>query len=144
MSELVVLAFIAGRMIAIPAAAVHSVIDIDAIVPVPRAPAHVAGLTALRSRALTVIDTAVVIGAIGGGSALGERAIVVKHAGHDYALLVEAVSDVVATNGSTSPAPSNIGHGWQCVARGLVETDRGPALLVDPAALLAPDSELAA
>lgn len=144
MSELVVLVFIAGRMVAIPAREVHSVIDLDLIVPAPRAPAHVAGLAALRSRALTVIDTARVIGALGGTAAAGERAIVVRHDGHDYALLVEAVSDVVAVQGDHTPPPANIGKGWQRVARALVETDHGPALLVDPASLLDPIREEAA
>ena len=55
MKRLMLLCTIAGRKAAIPTQDVSSVIEIEAIAPVPGTPPHVAGLTALRSQALTVI-----------------------------------------------------------------------------------------
>ena len=56
MSELLLVVVIAGERVALPAAAVESVVELDTLIPVPRAAPHVAGLSALRSRVLTVID----------------------------------------------------------------------------------------
>ena len=137
MSELVVMARIGGRNTAIPAREVRTVVDLDEIVPVPRAPAAVAGLAALRSRALTVIDTNRLVGAESDPEFASRRAIVIDNAGHGYALLVEDVADVIPYDGEPAPVPGNTGPGWQQCARGMVETAAGPALLLDPEALLA-------
>ena len=56
MNELLLVVTIAGERVALPAAAVESVVELDTLIPVPRAAPHVAGLSALRSRVLTVID----------------------------------------------------------------------------------------
>lgn len=135
MSNLVVLAEVAGRTVAIAATEARSVVDLDEIVPVPRAPPCVAGLAALRSRALTVIDTGRAMGGEPVASGL-IRAIVIEQGGHGYALAVDEVSDVVPTVGAPSPVPGKIGRLWERVAQGMVETAQGPALLIDPAAIL--------
>jgi purine-binding chemotaxis protein CheW len=56
MNELLLIVSIAGSRVALLAADVESVVEIDTLIPVPRAPGHLAGLSALRSRVLTVID----------------------------------------------------------------------------------------
>jgi purine-binding chemotaxis protein CheW len=56
MNELYLIVGIAGEKVAFRASDVQSVVEIDRITPAPRAPAYIAGLAALRSRALTVID----------------------------------------------------------------------------------------
>lgn len=56
MSELLVVAIIANERVAFRAADIQSVIELDAITPVPYVPDFVAGIAALRSRPLTVID----------------------------------------------------------------------------------------
>ena len=56
MNQLLLIVNIAGQMVALRADDVQSVIELDSLIAVPRAPAHIAGLSALRSRLLTVID----------------------------------------------------------------------------------------
>ena len=56
MNELLLVVTIAGERVALPASSVESVVELDTLIPVPRAAPHVAGLSALRSRVLTVID----------------------------------------------------------------------------------------
>lgn len=138
MSGLVLVFDLAGRRAALPTADVHSVIELDTVSPVPRAPPHVLGLSALRSNTLTVIDAAAALG-VAAPAALreGARVAIVEHAGHRYALVVDAIDDVAATTGEPVAVPGEIGAGWQQASEGLVETDRGPALLVSLAALLA-------
>ena len=56
MAELLLIVRLAGRRVAFPAAEVEAVVELEGLTPVPRAAGHVAGLSALRSRVLTVID----------------------------------------------------------------------------------------
>ena len=62
MTELFLIAHVAGRGVAIPASLVDSVVDIADVVRVPRADPCVRGLAALRSRVVTVIDTGLALG----------------------------------------------------------------------------------
>ena len=41
MNELLLIVTVAGSRVALPAAAVESVVELDTLIPVPRAPAHV-------------------------------------------------------------------------------------------------------
>lgn len=141
--DLLVIARIAGRACALSALDVKSVIEIGTITPIPRAPAWIAGITALRSQALTVIDCRRAMG-LGGGSGGSEtvwptdhRAAVVAEGGHSYALLVDAIEDITTAASEAGQVPGGFGPEWSRVATGMVETMAGPALLVDLGALLA-------
>lgn len=130
MRELVVMVLIAGRRVAIPAVSVKSVIELEDIYPVPRAPGHVRGLTAMRSQSLTVIDCCLALGQESAQTP-GERSPVVEVAGHLYALLVDNVEDVTETLSEVTEIAGGFGQEWQRVACGMVETEQGPALLID-------------
>ena len=136
MSELVVLVDIAGRKCALGASDVASVIEIDRMTPVPCTPDHIVGLTALRSQALTVIDCRLAIDSSEPPSAACERTPVVKVDGHNYALLVDAVHDVATARSEPSVIEGGFGENWNEAAQGMVETDLGPALLVNIASLV--------
>ena len=130
MSELLLICRIAGRRAAIPALQVHSVIEMETITPVPRAPDHILGLTALRSQALTVIDTSRALGFDRMTDVAGERAAVVEHDGHVYALVLEETNDVEMALSDPQPLPGGFGDEWHQVARGMSETAGGPALVI--------------
>ena len=93
MSELLVIIQIAGRRCALSAHDVKSVIEIGTITPVPRAPDFIAGITALRSQTLTVIDCRRALGLGAGDAPTDDRAPVVASGGHAYALMVDAICD---------------------------------------------------
>jgi purine-binding chemotaxis protein CheW len=86
MNALVLMVQIGGRRCAIAAEDVRSVIDLGTIAPVPRAPAFIAGITALRSQALTVIDCRLALGLSDEIWPCDSRAAVVAVDGHSYAL----------------------------------------------------------
>jgi purine-binding chemotaxis protein CheW len=130
MSMSVVLAQLAGQRIALPALDVDSVIELDKITPVPGAPAYIAGLTSLRSRALTVIDCAKMLGLNEYESGECQRAVVFNFNGHDYALLVEVVEDVADATTEPVPVPGGAGEAWSKISEGLIETNVGPAMLI--------------
>ena len=136
MSELLLMCMIAGRRTAFPAVAVQSVIEIAAITPIPGAPDFIPGLTALRSQVLTVIDSPRALGHGTSSHAPGGRTAVVEVDGHPYALLVDEAFDVVPQRSDPTVVPGGFGAGWQGAALGMVETDDGPALLIDIAALV--------
>lgn len=131
MNQLLLMCLIAGRRAAIPASRVLSVIEIDAVTPIPAAPDFILGLTALRSQALTVIDCRVSLGFSASERVTGSRAAVVEHDGHRYALLVDEAFDVAEALSEPVQVPGGFGEGWLHAARGMVETESGPALLVD-------------
>jgi purine-binding chemotaxis protein CheW len=110
MGDLLLVAIIAGERVAICASEVESVVEIEAITPVPRGPAHLAGLAALRSRVVTVIDCRVSL-ELGAGEAWSREAIVVEADGHPYALLVDTVEDVLEHEGRSGRS----GHPWPLV-----------------------------
>jgi purine-binding chemotaxis protein CheW len=143
--QLLVILQIAGRRCALSALDVKSVIETGAITPVPRAPSWIAGITALRSQALTVIDCRRAIGLAANGSEgdwpTDHRAAVVSEGGHSYALLVDGIEDITTAAGEPGQIPGGFGAEWSRVAAGMIETMAGPALLLDCAALLAgPDA----
>jgi purine-binding chemotaxis protein CheW len=138
MSQLLLIVSICGTRVAFPSAAVESVVELDTLIPVPRAAPHVAGLSALRSRVLTVIDTARSLDLGESDCSDGIReAAVVELDGHHYALIVDTVEDVVEAMSDPSPVRAAMGEGWERVSLGMVETEEGPLLLVDVAALIA-------
>lgn len=139
--DLLVIAEIAGRRCAMSALDVRSVIDLGAITPIPRAPVWITGITALRSQTLTVIDCRCALG-LGHGPdgapwPTDHRAAVVAQDGHSYALMVDSIADITTAAGSAQQVPGGFGPHWSRVASGMIETQAGPALLIDLAALLA-------
>ena len=137
MTDLLLQCLVAGRHAAIPASDVQSVIEIEEITPIPGTPDFILGLTALRSQALTVIDCSLALGLEKTVAEDDQRAAVVEVEGHLYALLVDAAYDVGEALSQPVAVPGGFGAGWQRAARGMVETESGPTLLIDTSSLIA-------
>lgn len=143
MSELMVVVSIAGRRCAFHAHEVHSVIELGQITPIPCAPGFIAGMTALRSQALTVIDCRRVVSAEPGEDATDVRAPVVTVGGYSYALLVDEVEGIAESLSEIDSVLGGFGERWQGIAHGMVEMAEGPALVLDVAALTSPTGQAA-
>jgi purine-binding chemotaxis protein CheW len=144
MADLLLIVRLAGRRIALPASEIEAVVELEGITPAPRAAHHVAGLSALRSRVLTVIDGLAALQL--GRTEFADRgdAIVIQSGGHPYALLVEAVEDVIETNVAPVPVRAPVGPGWERVATGMIDAGDDLLLLVDPHVLIAGTGAIAA
>lgn len=140
--NLVLIAIVAGSRVAIDSGRIGSVVDLVNVVPVPLAPSHVAGIGAVRSRVLTVIDAAAAVGLK--AKTDSRRAIVLEIDGHQYALLVDAIIDVVLPLGPVMPFDPGFGLNWAESAFGTIDTPHGFALLVDPGRIVAGPLALAA
>ena len=137
MAELLLIVRLGGERIALPADEVESVVEIDALTPVPGAAPHVAGLAALRSRVLTVIDCLASLDPSRSLAAGATEAVMAVVDGHPYALLVEAVEDVVEACGERQPAAGSLAGGWRRIGRATVEAEGDLLLLADVEALIA-------
>jgi purine-binding chemotaxis protein CheW len=132
MNELLLVVRINGQRIALPAARIESVVELDTLIPVPRAADHVAGLSALRSRVLTVICCRRSLGLPLPEEQPGVlEAAVTEVDGHHYALIVDGVEDVLQAISDPTPVRAAMGPGWERVSSGMVETEEGALLLVD-------------
>ena len=142
MNELLLVVIIAGERVAIPAASVEAVVELDTMIAVPRAAPHVAGLSALRSRVLTVIDCkrSLELGTSDCSGGIREAAVV-DFDNHHYALIVDLVEDVVEALSDPTAVRAAMGAGWERVSMGMVDTETGALLLVDVAALIAGAAE---
>ena len=137
MTELLVVLQIAGRRCAVSAHDVKSVIELGTVTPVPRTPDFIAGIAALRSQSLTVIDCRRALGFDSAEWPTDDRAAVIASAGHSYALIVDRVEDITTATGDPGQVPGGFGPAWSRVATGMIETRTGPALLIDLATLIA-------
>ena len=137
MNDLLVMCQIAGRRCAMHAHDVSSVIEVGAIAPVPRTPEFIAGITAMRSQSLTVIDCRLALGFEQREWPTDHRAAVITAAGHSYALRVDAIEDITTGSAETTQVPGGFGAEWSRVASGMIETAIGPALLIDLPRLIA-------
>src|SRR5690348_11938143 len=110
MAELLLIVRLDGERVALVSDDVESVVELEGITPVPGVARHVAGLAALRSRVLTVIDC---VAALDPKRSTGtvRDAVVVVAEGHPYALLVDAVEDVVDAESEIGPVRTALAGG---------------------------------
>jgi len=137
MKSLFLIVTIDGEHVALPTENIESVVEIDEIEPVPLAPSHVAGLFALRSRVMTVIDSVASINPDRRFAWDGHaEAVIVTCDGHGYAILVENVDDVAESDGGVTATRAVLQTGWARVASGAIDIDGENMLVVDPQALV--------
>ncbi|MGP1353146.1 MAG: chemotaxis protein CheW [Parasphingopyxis sp.] len=144
MNQLYLVAEIGETQFAIPADAVQSVVTASDIIAVPRAAPTVAGIAALRSKVITVIDTRA---AIEGGNAQavdGQSLIVAEVGGYLYGLAVDEIHDVREHTGTPQKLGAAFEPGWQRVSTGVIDLDGAAIAVVDPAALIDEDHAAAA
>lgn len=133
--ELFLIAHIAGRGVAIPAEQVGSVVDIGEVVAVPRADRAIRGLTALRSRVVTVVDTGTALG-LAPTPDTARRAVITQVEGHHYAILVDSLEDVAPFERLALSSGLALNHGWAAAAAGIVDRAGEPMLVLDLAAVV--------
>lgn len=130
MSQLYLFARIGGTDVAIPTGEIEAVVKLTEISSVPRVPAHVAGLSALRSRVLTIIDTAALVWGRPATAGPGSFAIITDIAGHSYGMTVDSVSDIASVPGGELPLCGQLDPAWMPFAQKVVENEHGPHLLI--------------
>lgn len=141
---LFLIASIAGQGVVFDADQVDSVVDIGDVVAVPRAEASVRGLTALRSRVITVVDTRLALGLEQPMPPHVRRAVITQQDGHYYAMLVDALDDIEMFGTSPMPHVPPAEGRWSRAADGMVVRDGEPLLVLDLKRLVPQAASLAA
>jgi purine-binding chemotaxis protein CheW len=139
MKGLYLIASVAKETVAIEASVIESVVRVGEIIAVPRTDPIVAGLYALRSRVLTMIDCQVAV--TGKPMAVGKSdlAIVATLGASQFGFLVDSVLDVVkADTGLVHGLPCNSGP-WAHLVSGFVELDGKAIMVLDLGRLLSRD-----
>lgn len=130
--RLYLIARIADTRVAFRSSAIESVVVVGDVVPVLGAPPHIAGLFALRSRVLTLVDPKIVIGAEPAPISARQRVIVIEVGGHGYALMADAIEDVCFVEGDELPLRGRMTDGWGRIADAMIEHDGATLVVVDP------------
>jgi purine-binding chemotaxis protein CheW len=144
MQRLFLIAIIAGTEVAISSDCIESVVTVGEIIAVPQSDPLVAGLMALRSRVLTLVDCQFAITGKHDGSEQRGLAVIAAISGHPYALQVEAVKDVVSVDPEHIKPAAKLDPRWARMVSNIIEVDGRIVMQLAPELLLAPKQALAA
>lgn len=117
--------------------AVQDVIRKQRITPVPLAPPIIAGALNLRGRIVTAIDMRKRLGLDSYPEPDGIMKIVVEYQHELYALMVDAVGDVLTLSlGSIEKPPANLDETWRQIAAGVHKLDKELLIILDIASVI--------
>ena len=136
MEQLYLLATLAGTRVAVAAHEVEAVVKLAEISPVPGMLRHVAGLSALRSRVLTIIDVPALIHGTPTPADQRRLTIIADISGHSSGLMGDAVHDTCEVPEGDLPLRGQLDRAWAPYARAIVEQDGHPHLLVSLASFI--------
>jgi purine-binding chemotaxis protein CheW len=144
MQQLFLIAEVAGTDIAIHSEYIESAVTVGDVIEVPRCDPVIAGLFALRSRVLTLIDCQYRVTGKKGGNAKGSLAVIASLGGHNFGLLVEKVRDVVPVAPEAIKPAVKLDENWADIVSSLVEIDGKLLMVIDPERLVAVENRMAA
>lgn len=140
---------VGGQLLGLPIGRVHDVFHTSRITTVPRAPEEIVGLLNLRGRIVTAICLRRRLGlppAAGPSGARAETvAVGIDQGGEAYALIVDAVGEVMRLDESTlEPTPVHLDRGWAALAAGVHRLPDSLLVVLDVDAILKLDLQAAA
>lgn len=141
---------IGDQILGLPIGRVHDVFITNRITLVPRAPSEIIGLLNLRGRIVTAICLRKRLGRPvllkqdrEGKTEL--TAVGIDHQGEAYALIVDAVGEVMRLDQSTfEPKPVHLDRSWAALATGVHRLEDRLLVVLDVDAILALDLHAAA
>ncbi|AMJ60902.1 chemotaxis protein CheW [Bosea sp. PAMC 26642] len=141
---------IGEQMLGLPIGRVHDVFIANRITRVPRAPSEIVGLLNLRGRVVTAICLRKRLGrsvveAADCNEKLELTAVGIDHEGEAYALIVDAVGEVMRLDRSTlETLPAHLDRSWSALATGVHRLDDRLLVVLDMDAVLKIDLPVAA
>ena len=137
-ADLVLTLTVCGQICGVPALTVRDVLGAQAITPIPLAPPEIGGAMNLRGRIVTAVDLRRRLGLPPRAEGTRPMSIVVEHGGELYAMLADAVGEVVPLSAAErAPNPPTLDPLWREVSRGVHRRDGQLLILLDVERLLA-------
>jgi purine-binding chemotaxis protein CheW len=128
-----------NQMFGLPIQRVHDVFLPSRITPVPLAPAEIVGLLNLRGRVVTAISLRqrLKMPPREQGTDTMNMAVGIEHKGEAFALIVDAVGEVLRLGESTfEPNPVHLAPGWAAVSAGVHRLQDKLLIVLDVDAVL--------
>jgi purine-binding chemotaxis protein CheW len=144
MASLFLIARINGARVAIDSAVIESLVHVHDVIPVPKCDPRVAGLFALRSRVLTLIDSQYLVTGIQQPMKKGALAVVAEIAGHHYGLLVDSVEDVVSVSEDQIESNISPSQEWAPLVTGIADFGGEMVMILDTNQVISSEEALAA
>lgn len=144
MEKLFLIAEIAGTAVAICSEHIESVVSVNEIVAIPRVDPVIAGLFALRSRVLTLVDCQYRITGEQKAFEKGNLAVIAAIGGHNFGLMVDRVRDVVSVPETAINPAVRLDKKWSALVTSLVEVEGQLLMILDPDRLVSIEDRMAA
>ncbi len=144
MSALFLIAHINGARVAINSENIESLVHVQEVIAVPKCDPSIAGLFALRSRVLTLIDSQYLVTGKNRPVQKGALAVVAEISGHHFGLLVDSVEDVVTINVDRIENNIKPAKAWAPLITGTASVGGEMVMILDPARLVNGEESLAA
>ena len=144
MSTLFLIANINGARVAIDSEHIESLVHVHDVINVPKCHPSVAGLFALRSRVLTLIDSQYLVTNKRQTVTKGALAVVAEIAGHHFGVLVDSVEDVVSILESQIECHIDPPKMWAPLVTATASVNGEMVMILDPTQLVNGDEALAA
>jgi purine-binding chemotaxis protein CheW len=136
--ELVLTLTVGGQPCGVPVLTVRDVLGAQGITRIPLAPAEIEGAMNLRGRIVTAVDLRRRLGLPARAAEAKPMSIVVDQGGELYAMLADAVGEVVPLLAADrQPNPPTLDPAWRDVSRGVHRRDGQLLILLDVERLLA-------
>jgi purine-binding chemotaxis protein CheW len=126
-----------GQLFGISVMAVQDVLRRLTVSPVPLAPPVVAGSLNIRGRIVTALDMRMRLHMPDSESSETTMYVVVEYQGELYALMVDAVGDVLNLPlAQFEKPPANLDHNWLGIASGVFKLQDELLIILDVAAII--------
>ena len=137
-ADLVLTLTVGGQACGVPVLAVRDVLGTQSITPIPLAPPEVEGAMNLRGRIVTAVDLRRRLGLPAREAGARPMSIVVDQGAELYAMLADAVGDVVPLPAAERDAnPPTLDPLWRDVSHGVHRRDGELLILLDVDRVLA-------
>lgn len=131
-ADLVLTITVGGQACGVPVLTVRDVLGTQSITPIPLASAEIEGAMNLRGRIVTAVDLRRRLGLPAREKGAQPMSVVVEHGGELYAMLADAVGDVVPLQAADRAAnPPTLDPLWRDVSRGVHQRDGQLLILLD-------------
>ena len=129
--------WIENQLFGIPVLAVHDVLTVQRITPIPLAPLEVAGALNLRGRIVTAINVRRALGLRVMERGKSPMYVVAEYDGHHYSLMFDRVGEVMDLPMSAyEDTPSTFESSWREVSDGICRLDGELLIVLDVSRLL--------